>query len=69
MNQRSLRIDVLQKGDWRCSDADAVIFIDVFLTTTCLVTAASQQRRVLVTADKDHLVFNQKAAAEGALSS
>ena len=52
MSQKSLRIDVLQEGDWRY-DSDAVIFIDIFLTTTCLVTAASQQRRVLVAADTE----------------
>jgi phosphosulfolactate phosphohydrolase-like enzyme len=44
--RRVVRIDALTDGAWRCDGYDAVICIDVLLSTTTVVTAAAMGRRV-----------------------
>ena len=45
-DQRVVRIDALPDGAWRCHGYDAVVCIDVLLSTTTVVTAAAMGRRV-----------------------
>lgn len=49
--KRAVRIDALPGSAWRHSGYDAIVCVDVLLSTTTLVTAVAQGRRVLVAGD------------------
>jgi len=48
--KKTVRIDALPESAWRYSEYDAIVCVDVLLSSTTLVTAASQGRRVRVAA-------------------
>jgi phosphosulfolactate phosphohydrolase-like enzyme len=46
MAKRTVRIDALPESAWRCSGHDAIVVVDVLLSSTTIVTGLSQGRRV-----------------------
>ena len=45
-DEKVVRIDALPDGAWRCHGYDAIVCIDVLLSTTTVVTAVAMGRRV-----------------------
>jgi phosphosulfolactate phosphohydrolase-like enzyme len=53
MTKRTLTIDSFPDSAFRNLEADAIVCVDVMLTTTLLVTAVAQGRRTLLAATED----------------
>jgi len=50
-SRKTVRIDALPESAWRYSGYDAIVCVDVLLSSTTLVTGLSQGRRVFVAQD------------------
>jgi len=52
--KKLVRTDALPESAWRCAGWDAIVFIDVLLSATTIVTALSQGRRVFAAPNPVH---------------